>query len=86
MSLLNKCAECKEDFYGEHLEGCSKEENLIMCSACDGFYLNTTNHECGISWLELAQLTHVTQVERFGFCTCEDNQGQENPYADCPTQ
>jgi hypothetical protein len=35
-----------------------------------------------ISWGELAELTHETQVERFGFCTCEE---QENfPYVDCP--
>jgi hypothetical protein len=47
MSLLDKCAECKEDFYGEHLGGCSKEENLEQCSACDSFYLNTVEHECG---------------------------------------
>lgn len=46
-SLLNKCAECKQDFYGEHREGCSKEQNLDQCSACDGFYLNTINHVCG---------------------------------------
>ena len=38
----------------------------------------------GISWGELAQLTHATQVARFGFCTCEDSDG-ENPYTDCPT-
>jgi hypothetical protein len=37
-----------------------------------------------LSWSELAELTHVTQVEHFNFCLCEDNEGQENPYADCP--
>lgn len=37
-----------------------------------------------ISWGELAQLTHATQVARFGFCTCEDSDG-DNPYTDCPT-
>ena len=37
-----------------------------------------------ISWGELAELTHATQVERFNFCMCEDNEGQENPYTDCP--
>jgi hypothetical protein len=36
-----------------------------------------------ISWGELAELTHATQVERFGFCMCEDNEGNENPYPDC---
>jgi len=39
-----------------------------------------------MSWLELAELTHATQVERFNFCMCEDNEGQENPYTDCPTE
>lgn len=37
-----------------------------------------------ISWAELAELTHATQVEKFNFCTCEDNEGNENPYSDCP--
>jgi hypothetical protein len=37
-----------------------------------------------LSWAELAELTHATQVEHFSFCLCEDNEGQENPYADCP--
>jgi len=39
-----------------------------------------------ISWGELAELTHATQVEKFNFCTCEDNEGRENPYKDCPTE
>ena len=38
-----------------------------------------------ISWSELAELTHATQVAKFNFCMCEDNEGQENPYTDCPT-
>jgi len=37
-----------------------------------------------ISWGELAELTHATQVERFGFCSCEDNEGNDNPFSDCP--
>lgn len=39
-----------------------------------------------ISWGELAELTHKTQVEKFGWCMCEDNEGNENPYADCKKQ
>ena len=39
-----------------------------------------------MSWSELAQLTHTTQVERFNWCMCEDNEGQENAYADCPKE
>ena len=37
-----------------------------------------------ISWGELAQLTHATQVEKFNWCGCEDNEGKENPFSDCP--
>ena len=43
-------------------------------------------NERSMSWGEIAQLTHITQVEAFGFCSCEDNEGNENPYSDCPTQ
>jgi hypothetical protein len=43
-------------------------------------------NEESISWSELAELTHVTQVERFGFCTCEDAEPHEYPYSDCLTE
>jgi hypothetical protein len=36
------------------------------------------------SYGDLAELTHETQVALFNFCSCEDNEGNENPYADCP--
>lgn len=36
------------------------------------------------SWQDMVNLTHATQVKEFGFCTCEDNDGKENPYSDCP--
>jgi hypothetical protein len=35
-----------------------------------------------ISWGELAQLTHATQVERFNWCWCEEQ--EQFPYDDCP--
>ena len=37
-----------------------------------------------MSWGDIANLTHATQIEKFHFCTCEDNEGNENPYSDCP--
>lgn len=38
-----------------------------------------------ISWDELVKLTHATQVERFGWCICEDpEQGQLAE--DCPRE
>lgn len=33
-----------------------------------------------LSWSELADLTHISQVEIFGFCTCEDG---EKVFEDC---
>jgi len=39
-----------------------------------------------MSCSELAGLTHATQVENFNWCWCEDNEGQENPYNDCPKE
>jgi hypothetical protein len=42
-----------------------------------------TGFDESISWSELAELTHATQVERFGFCTCEDLDPHEYPYVDC---
>jgi hypothetical protein len=39
-----------------------------------------------ISWGELAELTHAKQVARFNWCSCEDNEEEENPYIDCPVK
>jgi len=35
------------------------------------------------SYEDLTELTHETQVALFGWCPCEDNEGNENPYDDC---
>ena len=34
---------------------------------------------------DMADLCHDTQVSIFNWCGCEDNEGNENPYSDCPT-
>ena len=39
-NLLDKCAECGEEFYSTHLDKCSKEEDIEMCGMCDKFYHN----------------------------------------------
>jgi hypothetical protein len=39
-----------------------------------------------MSWSEIANLTHETQVEHFNFCFCEDNESNEYPYDDCPKE
>jgi len=50
-------------------------EDRAICQSCYS--------QVSISWGELAELTHATQVERFGWCICEDpEQGQLAP--DCP--
>jgi len=58
-----------------------KEWLLDRLTGDDGTGFNDS-----ISWSELAELTHATQVERFDWCSCEDNEGNENPYADCPKE
>jgi hypothetical protein len=40
--------------------------------------------EESISWGELADLTHATQVERFNWCSCEEQ--EYFPYSDCPRE
>lgn len=42
------------------------------------------NDPPAMSWSELANLTHETQVATFGWCSCEDNDGDDMPYDDCP--
>ena len=39
-NTLDKCGECRSDFYGDHLEGCLKEEALETCGECDSFYVS----------------------------------------------
>jgi len=35
---------------------------------------------------ELLDLTHERQVAIFGWCYCENNEGNDELYSDCPTQ
>lgn len=38
------------------------------------------------SYGDLADFTHAKQVAVFQWCGCEDNEGNENPYKDCPKE
>ena len=38
-----------------------------------------------LSYSELADFTHAIQVELFGWCACEDSDG-DYPYSDCPRE
>ena len=42
------------------------------------------NDQESMSWSEVADLTHATQVERFNWCGCEEQ--EQFPYADCPRE
>jgi len=35
---------------------------------------------------QASTLTHERQVAIFGWCSCEDNEGKENSYDDCPKE
>jgi hypothetical protein len=38
--------------------------------------------EESMSWQDIANLTHATQVEKFNWCACEEQ--EQFPYDDCP--
>jgi hypothetical protein len=73
-----------------------REKIIPLCGKCDqelNTDENTTllnlghDHKCSqdsISWGELAELTHATQVERFGWCICEGTDGEGQLAEDCP--
>lgn len=41
-----------------------------------------TGYEESMSWQDISNLTHKTQLEHFGFCSCEEQ--EQFPYVDCP--
>ena len=55
-------------------------EGKTVCDTC-GLRVDDA-----ISYGELAELTHESQVAQFGFCTCEDLGNNPAPYDDCPNQ
>jgi len=68
--------------------------DTITCDECNNITENWFSGESraicqpcysqeSISWGELAELTHETQVERFGWCSCADMEPHEYPYPDC---
>jgi len=46
-------------------------------------YIEIIDGDVVMDWEAVSNLTHATQVGYFGFCMCEDNEGNENPYEDC---
>ena len=48
-------------------------------------YLEDLSQE-SYSWQDMANLTHATQVERFGWCICEGTNGEGQLADDCPKE
>jgi RecJ-like exonuclease len=63
----DECNDIAEDWF--------TGESRAICQDCYS--------QMPMSWSEVADLTHVTQVERFGWCSCEDLEPHEYPYEDC---
>lgn len=55
------------------------------CSDC-GENLTQEHTQCSMSWEEVSQLSHATQVARFGWCICEDTDGEGHLHEDCPRE
>ena len=63
----------------------SKRDTLSKMSINDMVKsIDEDKGEEAISWGELANLTHATQVERFNWCSCEEQ--EQFPYDDCPKE
>ena len=80
------------NFHGECekvREWIAKEESVKEMNTADFIKYWIDANENGtdeMSYGDLAELTHDTQVAIFGFCGCEDNgnDNNESPYGDCP--
>lgn len=84
---MNKCAICKADLIEAELGDPAlitqykAVDHPFLCNTC--IEMAIKGEDDSISWGELAELTHATQVQRFGWCMCEDpSQGQLAE--DCP--
>jgi hypothetical protein len=65
----------------------SKRDTLSKMSINDMVKsIDESEREEAISWSELAELTHATQVERFGWCICEGTNGEGQLADDCPKE
>lgn len=70
----------EEQYLAQDCNKCGREFNCLVHDSYTCIYCE----EEQLSWGELAELTHETQVDKFGFCMCEDTEPHEHPYNDCP--
>lgn len=65
----------------------SSEDKCVGCGSHISEYHNIPcvydpDFEPVMYWSDIAQLTHKTQVEKFNWCGCEEQ--EQFPYDDCP--
>ena len=93
--LFDTLQEAEEAIAGEWGETIAEDATIDSANASpelnpdlQGFYFSDVQayevSQRPYAWSELAELNHAEQVLRFGFCTCEDNEGNPNPFDDCP--
>jgi hypothetical protein len=89
-TIIHDCFVIAEDFHSAGMKAIESRDSWVedfeAYSVATGEMCLVSPSRDSISWSELAELTHSTQVEKFGFCMCEDNEGNENPYSDCPRE
>ena len=71
----------QEEYLAQDCNKCGREFNCLIHKSDTCIYCE---EEQQLSWSELAELTHETQVDKFGWCMCEDTEPHEYPYGDCP--
>lgn len=81
MNNQYKCQECELVYTlsNKRIREESPIQGSFTCDLCK-------DEGDSISWGELAELTHATQVERFGWCICEDTNGEGQLHDDCPRE
>ena len=73
-----------------HCDNCQQYYGVKVKSLNE--WHDTPQHKCkeigkytdSITWSELSELTHATQVHQFNWCLCEEQ--EQYPYADCPRE
>ena len=80
------CDTCLHCANGQH-DYATDENNIDRCECCETkppvprtMTYDTNSIDRVFYWSDIAELTHATQVENFGFCTCEDG---PKVYDDC---
>lgn len=75
------------ELLGDLISRTDEDGEQWVCDEYVAGYEEANEPDEKLYWGDLANITtHARQVELFEFCTCEDNEGNENPFDDCPTK